>query len=68
MILSKYLKPFDCSSKIKRTSITVIKIPHGNGMPKSKLRAMVAPITSAKSQAAMTILQSIQSMKFVLSA
>ena len=59
-------KPFACRNKIRKTSTMVITTPQLNGIPKSKLRAIAEPITSAKSHAAMAISQKIQRIKLVV--
>ena len=64
--LSSHLKPLDCNIRISKTSIPVIKIPTGSGIPKSKFKAIAEPITSAKSQAIMAISHKTHKIKFTV--
>ena len=50
-------KPLCWRNRTSSTSSAVIAIPHGNGIPNSRFRAIADPITSARSQAAMAISQ-----------
>ena len=58
---STYRKPRCCSDSTISTSSAVRQTPQSSGMPKSRLSAMAAPSTSARSQAAIAISQSSQS-------
>ena len=60
---SSHRNPLFWSRRISRTSRAVRITPQSSGMPNSRFSAMAAPMTSARSQAAMAISQSTQSTK-----
>ena len=52
---STYRKPLCCRNSTTSTSSAVRQTPQMSGSPKSRFRAMAAPMTSARSQAAIAI-------------
>ena len=63
MNASSQRNPLFWSMRISSTSSAVSTTPQISGMPNSRLSAIAAPITSARSQAAIAISQRIQSTK-----
>ena len=60
---SSMRKPLFCKYSTINTSTAVIAMPTGSVIPKSRLRAIAVPITSARSHAAMAISHSTQRPK-----
>ena len=58
---STYRKPLCCRNSTTSTSSAVRQTPQINGSPNSRFRAMAAPMTSARSQAAIAISHRIHS-------
>ena len=57
--------PLFCSHSTSMTSSAVIPTPHASGIPNRRFSAIAAPMTSARSHAAMAISHRIHSMKLV---